>query len=86
MSAQPHWLTRPATIRRLWRLFAVVLVVVVLAGLAVGHDEAHFTVESLFGFPALFGFVACAALILFAKGIGILLKRPDNYYDEAGDG
>lgn len=87
MTAQPHWLTRPATIRRLWLLFAVVLAVAVLAGLAVGHEEAEFAVESVFGFSALFGFVACAALILVAKGIGVLLKRPDTYYDdEAGDG
>jgi hypothetical protein len=34
------------------------------------------------GFGALYGFLACAALILLAKGIGLVLKRPDTYYDD----
>lgn len=77
---QTHWLTRPATVRKLWWLFVVVLAGVVLAGLLI-HREPHFVVEGLFGFDALFGFLACAALILIAKGIGVFLKRPDTYYD-----
>jgi hypothetical protein len=78
------WLTRPETIRNLWRSFVAVLVAVVLAGLLVPH-ETHFALEGLFGFYALFGFVACAVLIVFAKGIGMLLKRSDTYYDDSVD-
>jgi hypothetical protein len=81
MTVEPHWLTRPATIRKLWGLFIVVLAGVVLAGLLIG-PEGHFAIEDLFGFNALFGVLACAALILIAKAIGILLKRPDTYYDQ----
>ena len=81
MIMQRHWLTQPETIRKLWRLFVVVLALTVLAELAV-QPEAHFAVDRLFGFSALFGFVACAALIVTAKVIGIVLKRPDTYYDE----
>ena len=80
-----HWLTRPETVRKLWRLFVAVLLVVVLAELLV-PSEAHFDAERLFGFFAWFGFVACAVLIVLAKGFGVLLKRTDTYYDdEAGD-
>lgn len=79
-----HWLTRPETIRKLWRLLVAVLAVVVLAELLVGH-EAHFAVEQLFGFSAWFGFAACAVLIVLAKAIGVLLKRPDTYYDDETD-
>jgi uncharacterized membrane protein len=80
-----HWLARPETVRKLWRLFIAVLLVVVLAELLV-PNEAHFDAERLFGFFAWFGFAACAVLIVLAKGIGVLLKRPDTYYDdEAGD-
>ncbi len=78
---EPHWLTRPETIRRLWWLFAAVLAATVLAELFIAH-EAHFAIERLFGFYALFGFVACAAMILFAKALGVVLKRPDTYYQE----
>jgi hypothetical protein len=79
---QPHRLSRPSTIRRLWQGFAVVLVLTVLAELRAAH-ETHFEVERWFGFNAAYGFLACAALILIAKAIGLLLKRPDTYYDQA---
>jgi len=85
LKVEQHWLTRAETIRKLWRLLIAVLATVVLAELLV-PQEAHFDVERLFGFHAWFGFAACAALIVFAKAIGVLLKRPDTYYDdEAGD-
>ncbi|HEX9810995.1 MAG TPA: hypothetical protein VGA88_02765 [Burkholderiales bacterium] len=81
---EKHWLTRPRTIRRLWWFFATVLAATVLAELFVAH-EADFSVERLTGFYALFGFVACVAMILFAKAIGSVLKRPDTYYAEKHD-
>lgn len=76
-----HWLARPATIRRLWQLFIAVLAATVLAELAV-EAHPHFAVEKLFGFNALYGFLACAALIVFAKGLGLLIKRKDDYYGD----
>ena len=76
-----HWLVRPSTIRRLWAGFIAVLALTVGAELLVAHD-AYFSVERVFGFGAWYGFVACAVLIVFAKGIAVFLKRPDSYYDE----
>jgi hypothetical protein len=69
------------SLRRLWQLFAAVLGLTVLAGLAV-DGQAHFALEGLFGFNALYGFLACAALILVARALGLVLKRPDDYYDD----
>jgi hypothetical protein len=68
-------------VRRLWVIFLAVLA----ATLAVEpfvEWHPHFSVERLFGFNALYGFLACAALILVAKGIGLFVKRKDDYYDE----
>lgn len=62
-------------------VFAAMLILTVLAELAI-EAHPHFTVERLFGFNALYGFLACAALILLAKGVGLFVKRPDRYYDE----
>jgi len=76
-----HWLTRPRTVRRLWQAFIAILALTVLAGLAI-EAHPHFAVERLFGFNALYGFLACAVLILLAKGIGLVVKRPDTYYDD----
>lgn len=65
----------------MWRIFIAILVLTVLAELVV-DAHPHFEVERLFGVYALFGFAACAALILIAKGLGLLLKRPEDYYDD----
>ncbi|HYC66175.1 MAG TPA: hypothetical protein VEC14_15700 [Reyranellaceae bacterium] len=75
-----HWLVRATTIRRLWVAFALVLAVVVLADLFIAHHP-HFGLDGTLGFGAWFGFAACVALIVFAKGLGALLKRRDTYYD-----
>jgi uncharacterized membrane protein SirB2 len=74
-----HWLLRPGSIRALWLLFIAVLVVTVLAEFFVAR-EAHFQAERWIGFYALYGFLACAVLIIGAKTLGLALKRPDTYY------
>lgn len=76
-----HWLTRPETIRKLWILFAAILAVTVTADLVVVHHP-HFGLDGTFGFGAWFGFASCVALVLFAKLLGVFLKRPDTYYDD----
>ncbi len=85
MDERTHWLVRPRTIRLLWTLFVVVLALTVVAGAFVGGD-GHEGIAGTFGFGAWFGFAACAVLILFAKGLGVFLKRQDTYYDERRDG
>jgi len=79
-----HWLTRPSTIRNLWRIFIAVLVATVAAEFFTDH-EAYFGIDGTFGFNAWYGFVVCAAMIVIAKLIGIVLKRPDTYYGERDD-
>jgi hypothetical protein len=78
---ESHWLTRPATIRTLWLIFGGVLALTVLAEIFVAHD-AHFGIDGTFSFHAWYGFLACAALIGAAKLLGLVLKRPDSYYEE----
>lgn len=77
-----HWLARPKTIRWLWRVFVAVLVLAVLAEFFVVHHP-HFRVEEVLGFGAWYGFLACAGMIVFAKGLAIFLKRPDTYYEKS---
>lgn len=74
-----YWLARAASIRRLWQAFIAVLALTAIAQLAV-EVHPHFAAEGWFGFNALYGFLACAALILVAKGLGVFLKRRDDYY------
>ena len=75
-----HWLVRPATIRWLWIGFIAVLTATVLADLFLDH-HGKFSVDGTLGFSAWYGFVSCFILIIFAKGLGVFLKRRDDYYD-----
>lgn len=81
---QEHWLMRPANIKKLWRIFIAILALTVAAEFFVEH-EGHFGIDGVFGFNAWYGFLACAALILMAKLIGMVLKRPDTYYESGDD-
>ncbi len=75
-----HWLVRPGTIRLLWMIFAVILVVTVMADMFI-HHHGWFGLDGTFGFGAWFGFVSCIAMVVFAKALGAVLKRRDTYYD-----
>jgi hypothetical protein len=75
-----HWLTRESTIRRLWIGSAIVLAATVLLDLVI-HHHPYFGLAGTFGFGAWFGFASCAAMIVAARALGAILKRPDTYYD-----
>jgi len=75
-----HWLVRPETIRKLWIGGGVLLAALVVIELGV-PAHGSFGLDGTFAFNAWFGFAACVAMILFAKGLGIFLKRKDTYYD-----
>ena len=76
-----HWLARPETIRWLWRVFIAMLALTVLAEYFV-TSHPKFRIEGVVAFGAWYGFLACAGLILVAKGLAIVLKRPDAYYEK----
>ncbi|MBT8059890.1 MAG: hypothetical protein KJO33_09855 [Gammaproteobacteria bacterium] len=78
------WLARPSTIRLLWRVFAVILALSVGAQLLFAV-KGYFRVDGWLGFGALFGFLSCLAMVLFAKALGKFLKRPEAYYAERDD-
>ena len=76
-----HLFDDPANVRRL--LYGFYAVCIVLLGLdLVHHRHVSHAWESLFGFYALFGFVACVVLVLVAKEMRKLLMRDEDYYDD----
>ena len=76
-----HLFDNPANVRRLLRGFYVVCVVLLGIDLVYHRHAAH-PWESLFGFHALFGFVACVVLVLIAKEMRKLLMRDEDYYED----
>ena len=83
-NADDHWLARPTTIKLLWRVFAVVLALTVLAQAFI-YVKGYFGVDGWFAFGAVFGFLSCLAMVLFAKGLGFFLKRDEDYYTQGDD-
>ena len=79
---QLHWLVRPGTIRWLWWIFGGVLALTVAAQLFI-HVHDYFGVDGWFGFSAGFGFLSCVAMVVFAKLLGLLIKRPEAYYEDS---
>lgn len=83
MSERPgddHWLVRPETIRRAWRLFIAILALTLAAELVV-HMHPAFDEIEFFGFNAVLGLTSCVGIILFTKVVGLFLTRDDTYYE-----
>ena len=83
-SQHDHWLVRPATIRKLWWAFSIVLALTVLAQFFI-YVKGYFGVDGWFGFGAAYGFLSCLAMVLVAKGLGVFLKRGEDYYANGDD-
>ena len=80
MNEPPRFLDRPANPKRIrWAFYALCAV---LAGLdLVVHRHAEHPWEGLFGFHAIYGFVACVVLVLAAKQMRRVLMRREDYYE-----
>jgi len=75
-----NWLVRPRTIRWLWIVFIVVLAATVLADFFIAH-HGKFGIDGTIGFYAWYGFLSCVGLVFAARALGVILKRPADYYD-----
>lgn len=76
-----YWLDRQENVAGLYVGLWVIGAILVLLDLVVRrHEELGFT--EWFAFFALYGFVACVALVLAAKHLlRKAVMRPEDYYD-----
>ncbi len=77
----PGFFERPTTIKALWIMLYAVCALTIVPELFI-ERHAYFGIDHFFSFFAILGFVACALLILLAKGLGYILKKNEGYYDE----
>ena len=76
---------KPRNVRRV--VHGLAGVCVILAGLdLVLHRHVYHPWETMPGFYAVYGFVACVLLVLLAKEMRKVLIRKEDYYDEAPPG
>jgi hypothetical protein len=76
-----HFFDKPENLKRLLRIFYAICAGLFLID-AVFHRHVIHAWESLFGFYAVFGFVACVLLVLAATEMRKVLMRKDNFYDD----
>ena len=79
------WLYRAESRRWLGLAAAVVLLASLLAQLLI-PVEAHFALDGGYGFYAAFGLIACAVMVFAARLLGLLVKRPETYYQAKDSG
>ncbi len=75
-----YWLDRPENVTRLYRGVWAIGIGLVLGELLM-HRHEEFAFADWWAFYALFGFLACVALVLTAKRLRRVLKRAEDYYD-----
>ncbi len=83
MNDKAHIFDKPQNVRRvLWTLVAICIVTI--GADFVYHRHIVHPWEGVWGFYAIYGFVACVVLVLVAKELRKLLMRAEDYYDRDG--
>lgn len=75
-----YWLDRKENVAKVYRAVWVICGVLLLIDPLL-HKHEVFGFAEWFGFFGFFGFVACVGLVLTAKALRKVLKRPEDYYD-----
>jgi hypothetical protein len=65
-----------------WKLVLVLMAACAVAAMLefTYEKHGHNEFENGFGFFAVYGFVMFTALIFLARGLRVLVKRPEDYY------
>lgn len=75
-----RWLDRKENVDKVywgvWVLCALLLAIEPLV-----HKHGEFAFENWFGFHGWYGLIACVALVLAAKALRVVLKRPEDFYE-----
>ena len=77
---KPWWLDRKENVKKVaYALYGVCAFVFLLD--FVIHRHAELGADGTYGFYAIYGFVGSVFLVMSAKQLRRILKRPEDYYD-----
>ena len=76
-----HWILKKENIKKLW-IFSIILLTFLVLIQIILPIKGHFAVEGWIGFGAWFGFIACVLMIFFSKLLGLIVKKPEDYYEK----
>lgn len=77
-----HFFDDPNNLRRVLRIFYSICAGLLLLDF-VHHRHVIHAWESMWGFYAVFGFVACVVLVLVAKEMRKVVMRDEDYYEDS---
>ena len=75
-----YWLDDSKNVDRLVRWFYGFCAALFAIDIFV-PKHGPFAIEHVFGFYAIYGFIACVVLVLVAKQMRRIVMRPEDYYD-----
>ena len=75
-----YWLDRGENVTKLYRGLWAIGIALIAADLFM-HKHEEFGFAGWLGFYGFFGFVACVTLVVTAKALRRILKRPEDYYE-----
>ena len=73
------WFMKTENANKIFLVLAVFCLALFLADFTY-DKHGHFHIEEVPGFYGIYGFFMFTALILVAKVLRLLIKRPENYY------
>ncbi len=71
---------KPRNVTRLLRGFYIICAILFVLDFILHRHTVH-SWESMPGFYAIYGFVACVVLVVIAKEMRKVLMRKEDYYD-----
>ena len=76
-----YFFDKPENVKRVLNVFYTLCVILVLADFVV-HRHIGLVWENIPAFYAIYGFVACVALVVVAKLIRKVVMRNEDYYND----
>jgi hypothetical protein len=78
---KPHFFDKPGNLKKFLRGFYIICAIL-LAVDFVHHRHVVHDWENMWGFYAVYGFVACVLLVEIAKLMRAVLMRAPDYYEK----
>ena len=76
-----YYFDKPENVSFVLRIFYAICGLLIVGDIFIHRHIIH-SLENIFGFYALYGFVACVALVLIATQMRKILMRDEDYYDD----
>ena len=76
-----YYFDKPENVSFVLRIFYAICGCLVVADIFIHRHVIH-SWEDIFGFYAIYGFVACVALVRIATQMRKIIMRDEDYYDE----